>query len=120
MHFRYTQKWVALFDEFPAMKTKDPELYMQGMNSLLTALFYTSHYDRFGQALKELETFIVRTADEFDTNLEVQAFIILYTAKINKHYLEGSFSEGLFLVPELVEKLQGYDDFLDQHRILVF
>lgn len=120
MHFRYTQKWVALFDEFPAMKTKDPELYMQGMNSLLTALFYTSHYDRFGQALKELETFIVRTADEFDTNLEVQAFIILYTAKINKHYLEGSFSEGLFLVPELVEKLQVYDDFLDQHRILVF
>lgn len=120
MHFRYTQKWVDLFEEFPAMKDKDPELYMLGLNSLLTALFYTSHYDRFVQVLRELETFIVKKADEFDTNLEVKAFTILYTAKINQHYMEGSFSAGLFLVPELVEKLERYEDFLDPHRILVF
>ena len=120
MHFRYTQRWVDLFDEYPNMKLKDPELYLRGLNSLLTALFYIGQHEKFGQVLKQMELFIARTADEFDTNLEVQAFTFLYTAKINKHYLEGTFSEGLFLVPELVEKLERYDDFLDRQRTLVF
>ena len=120
MHFRYTQRWVDLFDEYPNMKLKDPELYLRGLNSLLTALFYIGQHEKFGQVLKQMELFIARTADEFDTNLEVQAFTFLYTAKINKHYLEGTFSEGLFLVPELVEKLERYDDFLDPQRTLVF
>lgn len=120
MHFRYTQRWVDLFDEYPDMKTKDPELYLRGLHSLLTALFYTAKHEKFCQVLKQMERFIASTAEEFDTNLEVQAFTFLYTAKINKHYLEGSFNEGLFLVPELVEKLKRYDEFLDSHRTLVF
>jgi hypothetical protein len=120
LHFRYTQKWVDLFEEHPDMRFKDPELYLRGLHSLLTALFFTAKHKKFCQVLKQMELFIARTADEFDTNLEVQAFTFLYTAKINKHYLEGSFSEGLFLVPELVEKLKRYDEFLDSHRTLVF
>ncbi len=120
MHFRYTQRWVNLFDEYPDMKFKDPELYLRGLQNLLMALFYTAKHDRFCEVLKQMEVFIARTADDFDTNLEVQAFTFLYTARINKHYLEGTFSEGLFLVPELVKKLDYYEDFLDPHRILVF
>ncbi|MEY3052010.1 MAG: hypothetical protein RLY31_1795 [Bacteroidota bacterium] len=120
LHFRYTQRWVDLFEETPAMKEADPELYLRGLHSLLTALFYMARHDRYCQVLRELERFIARTADHFDTNLEIQAFTFLYTAKINKHYLEGSFREGLYLVPELMEKLERYGEFLDAHRKLVF
>jgi hypothetical protein len=120
LHFRYTQRWVDLFEDKPDMKSSDPELYLRGMNSLLTALFYMGRHDRYLQVLKQMEVFIARMADDFDTNLEIQAFTFLYTAKINKHYLEGTFSEGLYLVPELVEKLERYDEFLDPHRKLIF
>ena len=39
---------------------------------------------------------------------------------INKHFIEGSFTEGLKLVPDIEEKLKEYEIYLDRHRILVF
>jgi hypothetical protein len=47
-------------------------------------------------------------------------FVYLYTAKINLHFLEGKFSEGLKLVPYIEEKLKEYELYLDRHRVLVF
>ena len=34
--------------------------------------------------------------------------------------MEGSFSEGLQLVPYIEEKLQEYELYTDRHRVLVF
>jgi len=120
MHFRYTQRWADLFDEYPGMENRYPELYLRGLHALLSALFLTAKHENFCTVLKQMERFIARAADGFDTNLEMQAFTFLYTAKINRHFLEGSFADGLFLVPELAEKLGRYDEYLDPHRTLVF
>lgn len=120
LYFKYTQKWVDQFEEYEGMKDKDPELYLRGLHNLLTSLFYSNQYGKFQQVLKQLEGFILHNADDFDTNLEVQAFSYLYTAKINKHYLEGSFTDGLFLVAELEQKLALFEDHLDPRRILIF
>ena len=38
----------------------------------------------------------------------------------NKHFLEGSFTEGLALVPGIAEKIKEYEIYLDRHRVLVF
>ncbi|MAT55898.1 MAG: hypothetical protein CMN32_15605 [Saprospirales bacterium] len=119
-HFRYTKMWVALFENNPIMKQFDPETYLRGMNHLLTALFYAGDVERHETELKNLERFILQNAESFDTNLEVQAFVFLYTARLNKYFLEGTFSKGLFLVPELEEKMARYDAHLDHHRRLVF
>ena len=50
----------------------------------------------------------------------IQSFIYLYIAKINKHFLEGSFSEGLAMIPAMEAKLKEIELYLDSHRILVF
>jgi tetratricopeptide (TPR) repeat protein len=50
----------------------------------------------------------------------VQTFVYLYLAKINKHFMEGSFSQGLKLVPHIEEKLAEHELLLDRHRVLVF
>ena len=55
-----------------------------------------------------------------NNNNQVQSFVYLYIAKLNKHFLEGSFSQGLKLIPHLEEKLQEHELLLDRHRILVF
>ena len=39
---------------------------------------------------------------------------------LNKHFLDGTFTEGLSLVPYIEGKLQEYWIYLDRHRILVF
>jgi len=46
--------------------------------------------------------------------------VYLYTEKINKHFLEGTFTEGLKLVPCIEKKLEEYNLNLDRHRVLVF
>jgi hypothetical protein len=53
-------------------------------------------------------------------NNNIQLFVYLYIAKINQHFMYGSFEEGLKLVPYITEKLQHYSLYLDRHRVLVF
>lgn len=119
-HYRYCRQWVDLFEGHPVMQAYDPELYLRGIHHLLNALFYAADGRRHGMVLRKLERFLLREAETFDTNLEVQAFVFLYTAKLNKHFMEGTFTEGLYLVPELEEKLSIYADYLDHHRLLTF
>src|SRR6185369_5055792 len=38
----------------------------------------------------------------------------------NKHFIEGSFTEGVKIVPGIAQKLKEYEIYLDRHRILVF
>jgi hypothetical protein len=53
-------------------------------------------------------------------NFKVQTFLYLYTAKINQHFMHGSFQDGLKLVPLIQEKLSEYSLYMDNHRVLVF
>jgi tetratricopeptide (TPR) repeat protein len=55
-----------------------------------------------------------------NVNNRIQTFVYLYISKLNKHFLDGTFTEGLELVPYIEEKLQEYWIYLDRHRILVF
>lgn len=119
-HYRYTRMWVELFTSHPIMQQYDPETFLRGMHHLLTALFYATDAARHEAELKRFQNFILQNADSFDTNLEVQSFVFLYTARLNKYFLEGTFSKGLFLVPELEQKMMNYDSYLDHHRRLIF
>src|SRR6185295_17365507 len=42
------------------------------------------------------------------------------SAKINQHFMQGSFAEGLKEVPMIEEKLKEYALYIDNHRQLVF
>jgi len=119
-NYKYAQRWVDLFKIYPDMQGKDPDLYMRGYNNLLSSLFHMNYHSRFCEALKQLETFGEKFEDRFNKNSEVQLFLYLSTHRINKHFMEGSFSDGLNLMPELEKKLKEYRLHLDQHRVLVF
>ena len=119
-YYKYAQKWVDLYEEAPDMKRYDSDLYLRGLHNLLIAHFFTAQYDKFVATLAELNTFIEQEKETFSTNAEVQAFVYLYTAKINKHFMEGSFTAGLALVPELTGHITRFGAYLDLHRSLVF
>ena len=119
MYYRYCQKWVDLFESYETMKLVEPLYYVKGMHNLLNAHFMLQNDEKFNSVLQQFENFY-RTEATINDNVQIQTFIYLYIAKINKHFLEGSFSEGVLLVPEIEEKLEEYKLQLDSHRILVF
>lgn len=120
MYYRYTQKWVDLFDRYPNRREVDPSLYLKSMHNLMTAHFFNRNQKKFNKGLKTLEEFWEDHRKEFNENTKTTAFVYLYTARINKHFLEGTFSEGLRLVPALNRELRLHRRQIDQHRVLLF
>jgi tetratricopeptide (TPR) repeat protein len=120
LYYRNTQKWVDLFTAEPFMIDVETAHYIKGMHNLLNAHFDLQNYSKFDEVLKQFETFAEsKTIYQTDNN-RIQVFIYLYTAKLNKHFMDGTFKEGIKLVPELEEKLEEYSLYLDRHRVLIF
>lgn len=117
-YYRHADKWVQLFDNGNTIR-QEPFLYLKGMHNLLNALFMTGSRDRMIDELGNLETFYQETVS-FNENLHTQAFVYLYTAKLNQHFLEGTFKEGLALVPVIEKKLALNKNYIDVHRVMVF
>jgi len=120
MYYRYSQKWIDLFDEQPLMIQVETGHYVKGMHNLLNALFDLRNFDLFEIVLKKFELFEkTNTAQDHD-NFRVHTSIYINSAKINQHLMKGTFTEGLKLVPVIEKNLDKYGLYVDQHRILVF
>jgi tetratricopeptide (TPR) repeat protein len=94
--------------------------YIKGMHNLLTAHFILRNYSKFEKDLQQFEEFSNSQIVNKSDNNRIQAFVYLYIAKINEHFLKGTFTEGLFLVPYIEDKLKEFQLHLDRHRTLVF
>ncbi len=120
LYYRYTRKWMNLFDEFPVMIKNDPGLYLKALHNLLTAYFFTLNKDRFTETLKLFEGFINAEEQHYSENMRASVFVYYYNARINQHFLQGTFSEGLDLIPSLIEQINKFEAKIDQHRVMVF
>ena len=120
LYYRHTQKWVNLFLDEPMMIQIDTGNYIKGLHNLLNAHFTLRNYAGFGKTLSLFEEFSDSDIVKRNDNNKIQVFVYLYIAKINQHFLEGTFNEGLKMVPEITKKLDEYNLFLDQHRTLIF
>ena len=120
MYYRHTQKWVDIFHDEPAMIQIETGNYIKGLHNLLNAHFTMRNYAGFQKALSELENFSESPIIKLNDNNRIQVFVYLYIAKINQHFLEGTFKEGLEIVDEIMNRLEEYSLFLDQHRTLIF
>ncbi len=120
LYYRYTQKWVNLFTEQPLMKEIETANYIKGLHNLLNAHFTLRNYNGFNTTIHLLETFRDSDIVKQSNNNQVQVFIYLYTSKINQHFLEGTFTEGIEIVPEIEQQLKEFTLYMDHHRVLVF
>lgn len=119
MYYRYSQKWVDLFDEQPLMKRVETSHYIKGMHTLLNAHFDLRNYEKFEITLREFESFANTERVLDHDNFRIQAFIYITSAKINQHCMLGTFKNGILLVPSIEDKLHEYDLFIDHHRVMV-
>lgn len=120
MYYRYCQKWVDLFNADTRMIAIETTHYIKGLHNLMSAHFDLRNYQKFNETLCIFEAFIETPAIRENKNNQIQTFIYLTISRLNKHFMEGTFTEGLELVPYIEGKLNEYELYLDRHRILVF
>ncbi len=117
--YKHSLAWVQLFQANPEMIIKQPVHYVKGYRNLLGALFQLQYYSKFCEVLTEVEALSNDKQIVQNLNTEVLIFQFLYISKINKHFMEGSFDEGVQLIPELTEKLEIYKAKIDPERVLM-
>lgn len=118
--YKYASKWVTLFYKNKDMIILNPVFFLRGNHYLLEALFYLRHYDKFKDTLQKLETVTKEDWFQMDDNIDGLTFLYIYNNKFNLHFIEGSFTEGLPLIDEVLERLKDYKDRIDEHHIMVF
>jgi len=120
IYYKNCQRWVDLFEKEPFMKKVESQHYIKGMHNLLNAHFMLQNRTKFNEALHQFENFYRSKEANINDNNRVQTFVYLYIAKVNKHFMDGSFSQGLKMIPSIEEKLEEHELLLDRHRVLVF
>ena len=118
--YKYSKKWVDLFHEHPGMIKLNPVFFLNGYQNLLEALFFIKQHEKFKETLASL---IGITKEEgFPKDDNVQSLIFLYVGsnKLNAHFMEGTFKEGLPLIPETLEGLHKHKTRIDEHHVMVF
>lgn len=117
--YRYACRWTALFDSEPNMKVLMYDFYLRGYSRLLDGLFLLRSYKRFVQRLGDFR----REMEDIDTlndNARMIAGQILYANLINRHFYEGTFAEGVKLVPEIERFLAEFGALDIRHRMLIY
>ena len=119
-YYRNCQKWVNLFEEHPGMLAVETASYIKGMHNLMGAHFDLLNPQKLASTIKQFELFTKTKLVEQNENNLILAYQYLYTSRINLHFLQGTFTKGLRMVPFLEEMLKEYSTYLDAHRVLVF
>ena len=116
----FAKNWVTLFQDNPLMIEKDVDIYMKGLHHLLTTAFYLKDYKIFTTTLGTLEHFRKDNYASFNMNTKILSFLYVHQGRLNKHFMEGTFAEGIQQhVPRTLKRIQGYKNKLDSHKIMI-
>lgn len=118
--YRSAQHWVDLYEEYPLMKKINTGSYLKGYHYLLDTLFYLQRYSKFRETLDKFSEDIECGRITLEGSTETLARMYLYTNRINKHFMEGTFSKGVNeVLPGLLAMIDERKPGLDPHHILV-
>jgi len=120
MYYRYSQKWIDLFNENDPMIAVETGHYIKGMHNLLNAHFDLRNFQKFDATLRQFEAFAKTPAATQHDNFRTHTSIYINSARKNQHLMLGTFAEGLAIIAEIEDNLAEYSLYVDKHRILVF
>ncbi|TXD85439.1 hypothetical protein ESY86_02195 [Subsaximicrobium wynnwilliamsii] len=118
--YKYASKWVELFNEHPNMLRLNPVFLLKGHNYLLEALFYVQNKEKFQNALLKFQIITSEKSFPKDENVQALTFLYLNINSINLYFIDGSFDDGLKIIPKIEKELQNFKDRLDEHHLMIF
>lgn len=120
MVYRYSLRVVELFRDNPRMIKLNTALYLKGLHSHLANLFNMWQYEKFKPELDRLLDFPNQYDFGNNTNAESLWQLYRFTHCIQQHYMEGTFTEGLEMVPELMTAIEEDTYNWDEYRHMLF
>ena len=118
--YKYALKWVSLFYDRPAMIQLNPVFFLKGNNYLLEALFFIGNKEKFQDALLKFQNVTTERDFPSDENVDALNFLYLNLNSINLYFIDGSFSDGLKIIPKIEKELETYKNQLDVHHKMIF
>ena len=82
-------------------------------------MFFSKTLSKLKKELSLFEEEVTNNIIPQDSNTEILTFLYLYKNKLHLHFLEGSFTEGEYLVEVIEDKIALYADRLDGHHIVM-
>jgi hypothetical protein len=118
--YKYAKKWVVLFYEHPEMIVLNPVFFLRGKQYLLEALFYIKDIKRFKETLEKLEREISKVTFPKSENVQSLLFLHMYSHRLNLHFMQGTFQEGITLIDPVLNGLILHKGRLDEHHVMIF
>ncbi|WP_456376451.1 hypothetical protein [Lutibacter sp.] len=120
LSYKYSQKWVDLFENKPIMKKHNSVFYLKGVNYLLESLYLIKHKTKFNKVLENLNFDIQNKNIAINENTNTLTFLYYSQNKLNLYFLEGRFNKGIDYVKKLLEEIKQFEAKIDAHHIMVF
>ncbi len=118
--YKYSLKWVDLFYQNPSMIDLNPVFFLKGNNYLLESLYFLKNKAKFAESLTKLEEIVALKSFPKDENVEALSFLYINLNKFNLYFIDGSFEEGLILIPEVESEFKNFTNRIDEHHIMTF
>lgn len=118
--FKHAKRWVEHFDQKPIMKQKDPALYFRGLHYSMTSAYYMRSLSRFRSFYYQMVNFYSSHSSEFLDSTHILYHTYKTNGDFNKIFLEGSYTDGVNMIPELEERVSNLKGKLDHHRYSTF
>jgi len=118
--YRYSMKWVSLFDKQPDMIPSHPVFYLQGNNYLLESLTLLKYPKKFLEIFDKMIHSLDSKEFPKNDNLSSLAFLYEYNNRFNMYFLEGNFKEGQKIINTLLNKINHFENQIDEHHVMMF
>lgn len=118
--YKYALKLVNLFEQNPNMINLNPVFFLKGNNYLLEALFFIGNKPKFVKKLEEFQNIVNHSKFIKDENTATLVFLYTNFHSINQHFIDGSFKDGLNLIPKIEKELIQFKDRIDPHHKMIF
>jgi glutaredoxin-related protein len=118
--YKFSSKLVNLFYENPKMINLNPVFFLKGNNYLLESIFYLRNKPKFVEKLNDLEITVENPKFIKDQNVSTLVFLYTNFHSINQYFIDGSFEEGLEVIPKIEKELMNFQDKIDPHHKMIF
>ena len=97
-----------------------PVFYLKGNNYLMESLALIKYPSKFKEVLQQMMLWTSSADFPKNDNLKALSFQFYYSNKLNLHFLEGSFNEGIVIIPEIKNGIEDFKNQIDPHHIMMF
>ena len=116
---KWSIKWVNAFKNSEELQKRDVDLFMRGFHYVLTSSFNIKDTATHEKYLNELSEYRNNNYSKLNHNSQIVSFQYVHNGRMNLHFLNGTFEEGLHNIPRTLKRVNRYSNKLDYHKIMV-